>query len=433
MSNEGNQLPANDAVSILTETEKNKRLSVPVPVPGALDVLMNDQCTSLYEDSSGNRRMNDVILKYRAPFHLATGEERSRIVETALAQVIKGGAQFLREISMREDDHDDENDKACIRWEEASRVDAKERIQCALQTPDVGMLGERQAYSENAAFPVSEGFMAVAKVHLSRTEHDDDNDVDNSNEDIPDVQSDDSRKKQRIQPDARRSTQRCDIVVSCPQPGFQDCDSESTIQPITTSSQSDSYYNAQVRLLPTTSGELSTLESAAFLQQSLDSLLNEIVYHLSRAVSAAGLLAYLHSLEVGTSNSLSTMEIYDAIAPLVEQLTDVTIPPWGISPPGLYVSPSLPPMTVLSSEPTIRHVVATANTSEDSTTLNGSSSTRRPLSGSTIPNQELLRSAHLLSQTFPTSGNMSDSNRNQLALQVMNMLLQALSCDPPTT
>jgi len=380
-------------ISRTREMKKNDRLSVPIPVPRTLDVRINDQCTSSYQCCPGNRRMNDVILEYKAPFHSATADERSRIVETVLVKITAGGVRFLREIPTR--------DEGCIRWEEVSRDVAAQWILCALQTQDLGIIKKRKACVKTVAFPGPEGLIADAEVHPS---HPDDHDIRSDNLNFSNVDGHVSQKKQKIQSDATRSTQACDIDVSCRHLSIKSYDANDATRPIP-SSESVSCHSRQ-RLLP--SGQLLSTVSAISVQQSVESLLEVIVHHLSNAVSAARFLTFLHSLE-GASSS-STMEIYEAMAPLVQQIADTTTrvvdQPRGFDP-------------LLDG-----NVVETGIVSDSRLPVG-----TRPSSVSSIPDQDLLEASFLLTQTIHASGNINDWNRCQAAVQVMHMVLEASSRD----
>jgi len=355
--------------------------------PGVFDVLINDQCKTLYKDSTGNRRMNDMMLEYKVAFHSAKGDdERSRIVETALAKVLKGGARFLREISR--------NDEESILWEEISQNDAADQILCALQAQDLGLVDMPKACATNALSPGPEDLKADdEEVDPSDADHF----RENNSLDCADVHRHDSQKKRKIHPDGMRPIEGCDVDVPSLDPNLQNHDDvpNATTRRIPARDESDPT-NAQ-RVLP--SGQQpSTAGSDASVLQVLDSICDDILHHLSSAVSAAGLLTFLHFLEGeggGVSNSL-TVEIYDAIAPLVEQLAAVATRTQ-YAPRG-------------SSTRLQDNVVETNGVSENI------------LPDSFIPNQELLEAVFSLMQTLRTDEN---PNRGQATVKVMNMLLQA--------
>jgi len=432
------QLPTMDIFPVLTDAKKktsitrtskmkNKGiLESSVGAPQSLDILINDQCTSLYQGCSGNRRMNDLISEYRALFHsVATLDERSRIAETSLVKIMEGGGRFLREIS--------KSDEGCILWEEISQDEASQRILCALQTQELDVVVNNPKTCTTNATPLSVPGELISEADIDPSH---DNETSNTSDgrkrilDCPRVRSDDSRKKQKIQLQRTLPTQGCDAAVLSDHPILQNCDGEATMRS-TTSTSLDSCLGADTSL---GMEQASTAESAGSLQQIVDLLCDDIVHHLSRAVSVAERLAFLESLE-GVSFLTTTN---DTFSPRAEELSvDTTADPDLILRRVFDASPEYPSdgysdMTMTAEEVHFGNSLHHRDFPQSRGSVEVSSLDEHQRSTTISLNQELLEAAMFLTQTLDTTdGNASAWNHSQATVQVLNTLLQAISKDHP--
>jgi hypothetical protein len=415
MSPERGLLPTSNS-SDFTDSENNDNRTGTLAekgvllAPGELDVLFNDRNSAAYDGSAGNDRMRGIIEDYRAQYNSGSKTQKTHIVKKALADVSKGGGRFLLQISG--------SDEESIRWQEISPDDAAKSIQYALQTTEPSIIdGKKKSRTKRKASA------------SSSYEHDPD--VDQSDDTYEEGSADDadcaegptgSRKRHKlpIQPGE-------DIVSlrrTSPCTSYQESGTRSVESRLAATSTTAAILPLYVQPVPAPTSAISVTAH----QTTVAHLLNGVAHHLSRAVSTAELLAYLHSVEAASTRC--PPEIYDAIAAAVELLqpTPPTTPPTATP----HATFSLPNNNPFPSQPGSSGINSTnANASRFHGTFN---SWRQEFHQATNTTQELLESLASLVPLVHSeneNNNHANWNQSQAVVRVIDMLLQSLSQAPP--
>jgi hypothetical protein len=328
-------------------------------------------------------------------------DQKSQIVEIgAPGEILKEGARLLRRGSGR--------GKGPLHGEEVNQDAAAGKIQQALPTKRGDMSrGQRK----RAKRPVS-----------SSCEHP----TASETATISNGSPGDSRKKPKNRLDARSPTKtRGNVVprlhVSHPEISIVGTE-RLPASGGTASSAAPLVSSANVQRIVATS---TTRSTTASVQPTVTSLISDILHHLSSAVSAAGLLTYLHSIEIASNRYAPAA--YDAIAAAVEHLTG------SASNQHLGIPSS---NNAWLAQPSLS---AVAGMAAQSHLQSGNRNIEQPLhhgvpaAAASIPNQELLRAAMLVMQSAGASMDTNNADWHQYEgyVQSINMLLQACQQNPP--
>ena len=422
MSPEREPLPASSNGSDFTDSERNDTKASTIAQkavlsdPGELDVLMNNRKSTVHDESAGNRRMHGILVDYRPQYNSGTRTQKTRIVEKVLAEVSKGGARFLLQISGSGEEP--------IRRQEISPDDAAKCVEHELQTKGSVLVdGKRKRHKKK-------------KSSMSPS-YEQDPEGDQSDETYEEDYADDGRrKKPRYQPSHTSPFQQNDDIASLPRTSPRNSDLESGTRSMASRYTPTNYTAARLPLyvqsIRPTSGIPATAQQTTVTHlTTVANLLNVVVHHLSRAVSTAELLSYLHSVEAASARC--TPEIYDAIAAAVELLRPTptaatqhaTLPPPNNPFPG---QPSLSGIANTDSHAHRFHGIVAGN--------NVAGTQQRQGFHGTISNQQqLLDVVASLVPSVDSTGNdneNADRNQNQEVIRIINLLLQSLPQAPPS-
>lgn len=373
------------------ETKVRADVSPPSPCntisPSELDVLVSKTKPCTFRDASGNRRMYTIIQEHHADFNLMVGDQRRHVVNTVVDEVLQGGARFLRARTSSFDER-------AVVWKEINRDEATEAVQELLQQHGSEKNESEQKRVADACESSSAANRDDATGTLGRGTDDMSSPVSEQNNHEEANSEERFGKKSKI-----RHREESDCLDGSPH-----------------------YLTPNEDPIPSHRDTTARDSAVGFL-------IREILQSLSSAVSAAGLLAYFYSLnQVSNQDDVDTRE---AMAVAVSHLTSVSMPPNpGASLANVLQQPNFASHAGQQNSAACENAPVTierAQQTEDKSMATGTNTIEST--------QELLRSVLRLIQTTCTdvSANHPTFNQNQIMVQVINVLLQAIEqVTPPS-